>query len=66
MNWQSQMDIAAEQTEPNADEKKKTNAVVETIQQLGQTCYSRTDRVKYFLYDDYWTSGRASRLASAK
>ncbi|WP_083676169.1 ClpP family protease [Paenibacillus sp. FSL H8-0548] len=31
------MNLTSEQPEPSADERKKTNAVVETIQQLGQT-----------------------------
>lgn len=35
--WQSGMDFTSEQLEPNADEKRKTNTVVDTIQQLGQT-----------------------------
>lgn len=37
MNDQIQMDIAGEQNEPSSDEKRKTNTVVDTIQQLGQT-----------------------------
>ncbi|RCW50179.1 ClpP family protease [Paenibacillus prosopidis] len=35
--YQSGMDFTSEQLEPNADEKRKTNTVVDTIQQLGQT-----------------------------
>ncbi|WP_053375777.1 ClpP family protease [Paenibacillus sp. FJAT-27812] len=37
MSWQMQTGITSEQQEPSADEKRKANAVVDTIQQLGQT-----------------------------
>lgn len=37
MNWQTQNDMTSEQPDPNSDEKKRANTVVDTIQQLGQT-----------------------------
>ncbi|CAM3933497.1 ClpP family protease [Paenibacillus alkaliterrae] len=35
--WQTQDNFTSEHPDPNADDKKKMNGVVETIQQLGQT-----------------------------
>lgn len=46
--WQTRMDFMAEQPEPNSDEKRKASAVVETIQQLGQTVTPMTAESNIF------------------